>query len=124
MRLKRRPRQRSGIQRVPSKRFPAHRKWVRGEHCAVNGKKGTWGPAVCVGRIEAAHVRNGLPVEDRGGEGIKPHDKWCLPLCHAHHQHQHRIGEMAFEGYYGIDMKAIAEDLAARSPHRKGWEDA
>ena len=54
----------------------------------------------------------------------KPHDKWCLPLCRGHHREQHHIGEPAFEFSYGIDMKAIAEGLAARSPHRKGWDQA
>lgn len=114
-RLKRRPRQRSGIQRVPEKRFPAHRAWVRGFDCVV-GRKGH----CCNLPMEAAHVRTGTG----GGMAEKPHDKWTIPLCHRHHAEQTAIGEAAFERLYGIDMKAIAEGLAARSPHRRGWEDA
>jgi hypothetical protein len=41
---------------------------------------------------EAAHLRMGLG----GGTGVKPHDYWTLPLCHAHHAHQHRVGEHVF----------------------------
>lgn len=119
--LKRRKRERSGIKRVPEKRFPAHRAWVRGFKCAIPEKRTLWGKGIaCDGPIEAAHARNGTD----GGTSTKPHDKWCLSLCRAHHQHQTAIGERAFEFLYGINMKAIAEGLAARSPHRKGWGQA
>lgn len=117
--LKRRSRQRSGIQRVPRKRFPQHRAWVRGFPCAAKDAPQTLVTVECGGPIEAAHVRNGTD----GGMGEKPSDWWCLSLCQSHHRRQHLIGETEFERQYGINMRKIAEELASRSPHRKGWEN-
>ncbi len=51
-----------------------------------------------------------------GGVGIKPSDIWTIPLCSSAHRDQHNAGEAAFENYWRIDMKEIAEGLAARSP--------
>lgn len=94
------------------KRFPSHCKWVRGHRCSVPD---------CMGMpIEAAHVRNGTG----GGISVKPHDKWVISLCRDHHSEQHRIGEASFERKHSIDMKAKAEEFAARSPHRFKWQEA
>lgn len=94
------------------KRFPSHTKWVRGHGCCVPG---------CEERpIEAAHVRNGTG----GGIAVKPHDKWVISLCRDHHSEQHRIGEPSFEKRHSIDMKKLAEEFAARSPHRFKWMEA
>lgn len=88
-------------------RSPGHLAWVRGHACCVPG---------CGGRpIEAAHVRTGTD----GGTGIKPGDQWTISLCQFHHQAQHRHGEPYFESLVGIDMKALAREFAAKSPHRK-----
>lgn len=46
----------------------------------------------CGGDICAAHIRIG----GWGGKGLKPHDSHTVPLCHAHHSEQHRIGERSF----------------------------
>lgn len=39
--------------------------------------------------------------------GQKPDDKWCVPLCAAHHREgpgaQHQIGEIAFWKHHQID---------------------
>lgn len=87
-------------------RSPAHLGWVRSHACCVPG---------CDGRpIEAAHVRSGTD----GGTGIKPGDMWAISLCAAHHRDQHQVGEPEFERRHGIDMKALASEFAARSPHR------
>lgn len=94
------------------KRFPSHCKWVRGHRCSVPD---------CMGMpIEAAHVRDGTG----GGIGVKPHDKWVISLCRDHHSEQHRLGEASFERKHRIDMKAKAEEFAARSPHRFKWQEA
>lgn len=53
-----------------------------------------------------------------GGLGMKPDDSWCISLCNAHHIEQHNIGERSFEKKHGIDMKALAQEFARRSPHR------
>lgn len=88
-------------------RCPAHLAWVRGFECCA---KVYW--SSCAGPIEAAHVRTGTD----GGMGMKPSDNWAISLCRAHHRLQHSIGEANFEREYGIDMKALAQEFAARSP--------
>jgi hypothetical protein len=87
-------------------RCPSHLKWVRQHACCVPG---------CDRRpIEAAHVRTGTG----GGVGMKPGDDWVISLCSDHHREQHQIGERAFEARRGIDMKALAVEFFAKSPHR------
>jgi hypothetical protein len=91
------------------RRFPGHRAWVRGHACSVPG---------CVSTdMECAHVRLGTD----GGIGVKPSDWWTVSLCIHHHAEQHLIGEAAFETRYCIDLKALAQLFAARSPHRVRW---
>lgn len=102
--LKRRKPKRSGIDRTPRRRYPAHLKFVRGFMCAV--------PDCGALDIEAAHARNGTD----GGAGIKPSDWWALPLCAECHRWQHALGEQRFGAETGIDMKKIATELARRSP--------
>lgn len=112
--LRRRKPPRSGIARNPERvRSPGHRKWVRGHECACQNPP-IRGP-LCEGSVECAHVRMGTD----GGTGIKPSDRWCVPLCKAHHAEQHRIGEPAFEKRYAVNLKATAERLAALSPALK-----
>lgn len=87
------------------KRSPAHRKWIRDFHCCACGTATA---------IECAHVRVGTD----GGIGIKPSDRWTIPLCKDCHSRQHQLGEESFEKETGINMKAIAEQLFKLSPHR------
>lgn len=87
------------------KRSPGHRKWVRGHACCACG---------ATAPIEAAHVRDGTD----GGTGIKPSGKWVISLCAACHHEQHRVGEKSFQRVYGIDLKALAAEFFAKSPHR------
>ena len=55
--------------------------------------------------VEAAHLRMGTD----GGLGMKPSDKWVLPLCSAHHRQQHQIGEPVF--WEGWNPHQLCEDL-------------
>ena len=87
-------------------RSPAHRAWVRRHGCCVPGCNGT--------PIDAAHVRSGTD----GGMGMKPGDMWVISLCTLHHRQQHATGERAFQEVHGIDMPALAQEFAAKSPHR------
>jgi hypothetical protein len=64
--------------------------------------------------IECAHVRTGTD----GGTGIKPSDRWTVPLCKECHARQHQIGEAEFERQWGVNLKAVAEALFRASPHR------
>jgi hypothetical protein len=87
------------------RRSPAHRAWVRGHCCMACGSSAG---------IECAHVRVGTD----GGVGIKPSDKWTVPLCRDCHARQHQIGEESFEKQWGVNLKAVAEALFRASPHR------
>lgn len=49
--------------------------------------------------------------------GMKPPDRWTVPLCNVHHTEQHRIGHPAFDAKYDLSLREIAERLAALSPH-------
>jgi hypothetical protein len=108
MRLpKRRKQEPLGLKDAPQIRNASHLAWIRGHVCSVNASD-------CSDRIEAAHVRTGTD----GGMGVKPGDNWTIPLCSDHHHDQHQVGEAQFERYHSIDMKAIAQALWQRSPHR------
>lgn len=104
---RRRSRPRMGIRQPSVIRCAAHLQFVRGFECAIKGRNGH----TCDGKIEACHVRTGT----NGGTGMKPGDEWCIAMCSWAHREQHRMGEVAFEKEYGIDMKAIAEKTAAKS---------
>lgn len=87
-----------------------HRAWIRTHACCVPDCSAL--PIVC------AHVRKGT----NGGTGMKPDDRWTISLCWAHHDEQGNIGEPAFERKYGIDMKALAREFAAKSKFRSKWK--
>lgn len=86
------------------KRNPGHLAWIRTLPCAVKG--------CCSKAIQAAHVR----VETGGGMGMKPADYFSVPLCVDHHLEQHRIGHAEFDATHMLDLRALAEELAAMSP--------
>jgi hypothetical protein len=59
-------------------------------------------PCVACGKAapsEAAHVRTGT----ESGFGMKPGDRYAVPLCAACHVKQHRIGELSFWSALHID---------------------
>lgn len=87
------------------RRSPAHRAWVRGFACCACGTQTA---------IECAHVRDGTD----GGTGMKPSDRWTISLCKPCHIEQHRIGERPFERLMGINLKVLAAEFFAKSPHR------
>ena len=98
-------------------RHPNHLKFVRKHNCAVPG---------CQTRpVVAHHVRDSysvvVPKDERGGIGMKPHDKWTVPLCDQHHKEVH-TGPHLFENDYKISLIQLAADIASRSPYREGWE--
>jgi hypothetical protein len=64
-------------------------------------------PCVACGKAapsEAAHVRTG--TDD--GVGVKPADRYAVPLCTACHAKQHRIGELSFWSGLRIDPLNVA----------------
>ena len=91
-------------------RCPSHLKWVRKHRCVIAG---------CINiPSEAAHVRSGTD----GSTGVKPSDKWAVSLCGPHHRQQHKWGELSFDRYYLTNLKALAEEFARKSPHRRKLE--
>lgn len=59
--------------------------------------------------VQAAHLRLGLPYHEKGGMGLKSHDKWSLPLSAEEHHLQHQIGEKAYWGDMSIPMGLSAK---------------
>jgi hypothetical protein len=49
--------------------------------------------------------------------GMKPPDRWTVPMCRAHHEEQHAIGHRAFDARHRIDSLALTYRYAALSPH-------
>ena len=78
-------------------------------------------PCVACGRLapsEAAHVRTGTD----GGVGVKPADRYTIPLCTACHAKQHRIGELPFWSALRIDPLNVALRLWTVSADLKAGE--
>ena len=64
-------------------------------------------PCVACGKAapsDAAHVRTGTD----GGTGIKPGDRYAVPLCAACHAKQHRVGELTFWSTLRLDPVNVA----------------
>src|ERR1700739_2199819 len=83
------------------KRKPNLRRWV--QHLAFVRQL----PCVACGKAapsEAAHVRTGTD----GGAGVKPGDRYAVPLCTACHTKQHRTGELTFWSALHIDPLNMA----------------
>lgn len=114
IRPRRQKREKMGVRDSAQFRCQGHLQWIRGCRCAMEGREGH----ACSGAIEAAHVRTGTD----GGMGVKPSDYWTVPFCRdGAHVPQHAEGELAFERANKIDMKAMARQYAAISPHRQKW---
>jgi hypothetical protein len=78
-------------------------------------------PCVACGNAapsEAAHVRTGTD----GGVGVKPADRYAVPLCTACHAKQHRIGELSFWSALRIDPLNVALRLWTVSADVKAGE--
>jgi len=78
-------------------------------------------PCVACGQAapsEAAHVRSGSD----GGTGIKPSDRYSLPLCSECHAMQHQFGELRFWSVLWIDPLNVAFGLWAISGDIKAGE--
>lgn len=73
-------------QRQPRLADPKYLKWLRTQRCACGCFQGP--------PCDAAHLRAASHEYDKPitGFGIKPDDRWALPLKHAHHMRQHDFG--------------------------------
>src|SRR4051794_1029421 len=102
-----RQRPKSGIERAPQRIWPRHRRFVKSHCCCVPGC-----PALLV---DPAHLRSVV----RDGTGLTPFDWYLVPLCRHHHEEEEACGPDAFGDRHGIDLWAIAAELARRSPDAK-----
>lgn len=82
-------------QRRPRQTDERHLRFIRKLPCAVSGMR----------PVDPAHLRAGcLLVGKRPvGVGEKPSDRWTIPLHRSEHDVQHRMNELAFWRYRGID---------------------
>lgn len=85
---------------------PKHLAWIRCQPCAVE-------QLFCGGITHAHHVRSASTA----GTGLKPPDTAAVPLCAVHHDEFHRIGVQTFQALHAVDLKRLARELAAQSPH-------
>jgi hypothetical protein len=88
-------------QRRPRKLDAGYLAWLRGQPCACCGM---WGPC------DAAHLRAASAEYDKPitGVGMKPDDRWALPLKHLHHMAQHNFGDEI--GWW--QMKGVRDPFA------------
>lgn len=91
---------------------PKHRSYIRSLNCVACGAPP---------RSECAHIRFShfdgevIPLEERGGMGLKPHDRHCIPLCRQCHGRQHMMGEALFWMERGLNPICLAASLWANS---------
>lgn len=85
-------------QKRPRQLDPGYLKWLRTQRCACGCLQGP--------PCDAAHLRASSRAHDKpmSGMGMKPDDKWALPLCHIHHMAQHfsRLGEIGWWREKGV----------------------
>lgn len=95
-------------------RAPSFLQWLRGRNCLLCDRGG------CDGRIEAAHV------DYAGGKGtsIKVADKFCVPMCSAHHAAQHSWGWQTFEANFKINALEASKAYWQAWPGHRAWEES
>jgi hypothetical protein len=94
------------------RRGQQHLAFVRRLPCVACGKEAP---------SDAAHVRTATD----GGVGMKPADRYTVPLCTTCHAKQHRMGELSFWSALRIDplnvslrLWTISTDVKGRGAHR------
>ena len=80
------------------RKYPHHLEFIRSLPCLTCGK---FPPC------QAAHIRCGTD----GGIGLKPSDRYAVPLCSACHARQHQLGERSFWQSVGIEPHPYAAVL-------------
>src|SRR6478735_5564014 len=93
----------AGIPRTPMRRNPGPHFRRRAQHLVFIRQL----PCVACGQAppsEAAHMRSGSD----GGAGMKPSDRFSLPLCTECHALQHQFGELRFWAILRLDPLNVA----------------
>ena len=96
-----------------SRRSPGHLAFIRCLPCVGCGRSAP---------SESAHIRIGTD----GGMGLKPSDRYCVPLCGGFtpccHVVQHAVGERTFWASLKIDPFDVATALWVNSGDLKAGE--
>ncbi len=120
------PKARKVPKRFAKRRDPEYCRWIRTLSCPFDRSRMRFEPPEseigwilfhrdCSGPVECAHVKaRACGGDDRGN---------TIPLCRGHHRQSHTIGIQTFQRRYGLDMAALAEQLAAsyQSPPETAW---
>lgn len=91
-------------QRDPRQRDPAYLAFLRAQPCCVCAKPGPSDPC----HIRMANLVLGKRYT---GKGEKPHDRYSVPMCRAHHDEQHSMSESKFWQIVMLNPFKIAHDL-------------
>jgi hypothetical protein len=91
--------------KTPRVQKRAHLDFIKSLPCVCCATKGVLRMA-----DDPAHIRteSRLHGKEETGGGRKPSDRWCLPLCRAHHDAQHSMSEANFWKMFGIDHFLLA----------------
>ena len=110
--IKKRVRQPMDPEKGKAGDVPGHLRFVRSLECcaclASNHGSTT--------KIEAHHVRAGLPVGEKAGTGMKPADWFAVALCRDHHSEIHLRGNTTFSVRYNLNLLEVAADAWRQSP--------
>jgi hypothetical protein len=80
------------------------REWIKTLPCVIGVKLGTF--------RHCSRGRDPHHVKSRGSSG--PDHGNLVPLCRTHHDEHDYMGCESFPAFYGVDLKAIAQDLYSR----------
>lgn len=87
-----------------------HLKFIRSLCCCVCLRMDT---------VQACHIRKGVPLEHKGGMGMKSSDCYVVSLCHhCHNNEQHRVGEQKFWTDMSFPI-GLAENLYALTGNKE-----
>lgn len=86
-----------------------HLKFIRTLPCCVCLRMDT---------VQAAHLRKGVPLEHKGGMGMKPSDCMTVPLSADCHSRQHQVGEASFWKDMSLPI-SLAENLYTLTGNRE-----
>jgi hypothetical protein len=103
---------------APKKSFRAQRSGMSEEHLAAIRQL-----ACCVcpnyWSVDPHHLKTG-PAKSERGVGLKATDRWCVPLCRAHHDELEALGSRKEPGFFhdrAIDHVGLALGLWNVSPN-------
>ena len=80
---------------APGRKDSRYQEWIHSQSCCVSGRQ----PVVM------HHVRR-----DFCGLGLKPDDRFAVPLHEPLHLELHTIGAITFERKYRVDLLALADE--------------